>query len=187
MTSPRVAAAIAKRSDVALQIVVDRQGVQIGLVPHAAQQIAYAPGAVADGVARCAAGTHWLTIIARRHRRSGSACRAAGRYAAVSSSCCAASNWCQKSKATRGAAARGATRGSVRRTRAACRESFACRPLDGFELPARQSRPGARRSTTTASISAADVERILSRNRTPAPSIVAGTAVAAKASTGTCM
>ena len=42
---------IAERPDVACQIVVDRQRVQIRVVPEAAQKIAHVPGTVAHGVA----------------------------------------------------------------------------------------------------------------------------------------
>ena len=43
--------AVAERADVPREVFVDRQREQVGVVAHAAQQIADAPGAVADGVA----------------------------------------------------------------------------------------------------------------------------------------
>ena len=48
---------VGKRQHVLLEILVDGQRVQIGLVAHAAEQIAHVPGAVANGVA----------LVRRRH------------------------------------------------------------------------------------------------------------------------
>jgi hypothetical protein len=59
--SPR----IAKRPDVLLHVVVDRQRVDVALVAHRAQQIAHAARRIADGVAAMRCRQPLIDVIAR--------------------------------------------------------------------------------------------------------------------------
>ncbi len=125
---------------------------------------------------RCAAGTHWLTIIGRSpHVAGGSSSASAalasappaargtpGGTGAAPRDARPARHLSQKSKATPGCAGAAARRAPARRSRAAACRRSPSPAADRAPRPARRrSAPADARSDTTASISAATCSRVL--------------------------
>ncbi len=181
---------IGERPHVVAQVVVDRQGEEVRLVAHRAQQVAHTAGASPMASPRCAAGTHWLTIIGGELRgrsavagpgSSGRAWNAAGRYGAELLELLGLPDLLPEVEGH--AAAPGARAAPARRRRSGAAvppKSLAQQPVERRVLGLRaraSAQPGVRRPAHRAS--AAIWTGSLPSYSTPPPSIVAGTAVAA--------